>query len=115
MSTFDPEILAKVPEEQRGLVTAEIARLSKENDDLKIENKTIEKETIQQMLGMERSVLDHTYRWDFGPIYLVCSMNELAFGVWSVVDDGYLSILFNFLIFTLGVDIPLGIKEDKDE
>ncbi len=114
MSEFDPKILAKLDPKQRESVTVEMARLSKENDDLKIENKTIEKETIQQMLGMEDNVLDHTYRWDFGPIYFVCTMNELALGPWAIVDEGYLTIHFNFLFFTLGVDIPLR-TQDEDE
>ena len=112
---FNPEILAKLDPKSRESVTEEIARLNKENDDLLIENKTIEAETIQQMLGMEQSALDNTYRWEFGPVYFVCTMNELAFGAWTVVDDGYLTILFNFLFFTLGVDIPLGIKNEEDE
>ena len=111
---FDPKILAELDPKHREPITEEIARLSKENDDLRIDNKTIETETIQQMLGMEQSVLDQTYRWEFGPVYFVCTMNELAFGVWAVVDEGYLTVLFNFLIFTLGVDIPLG-RQNKDE
>ena len=114
VSEFDPTILAELDPKHRESITEEIARLNKENDDLLIDNKTIAAETIQQMLGMEQSVLDHTYRWDLGPIYFVCTMNELAFGVWSIVDDGYLTVLFNFLIFTLGVDIPLG-TQDEDE
>jgi len=114
LSEFNPEILAEIDPEHRGAVMEEIARLSKENDDLKVENKTIEAETIQQMLGIEQNVLDHTYRWDFGPVYFVCTMNELAFGLWAIVDEGYLTIHVNFLVFTLGVDIPLGIK-DEDE
>jgi len=114
LSEFNPEILGEIDPEHRGAVMEEIARLSKEVDDLKIENKTIEKETIQEMLGMEQDVLDNIYRWEFGPIYVVCTMNELAFGVWAIMDQGCLTILFNFLIFTLGIDIPLGTKdEDK--
>jgi len=115
MSEFNPEILSKLDPEHRGVVTEEMARLNKENDDLKIENKTIETETIQQMLGMEQNVLDHTYRWEFGPVCFVFTMNELAFGIWSVVDDGCLTILFNFLFFTIGVDIPLGVQDEEDE
>lgn len=111
---FNPKILAELDPKHREPITEEIARLSKENNDLLLENKTIETETIQQMLGMEQSVLDYTYRWELGPVYFVCTMNELAFGVWTVVDEGYLTILFNFLIFTVGVDIPLG-KKDEDE
>ena len=111
---FNPKILDELDPKHREPITEEIARLSKENDDLLIDNKTIAAETIQQMLGMEQNVLDHIYRWDFGPIYFVCTMNELAFGVWAVVDEGYLTAHFNFLIFTVGVDIPLG-TQDEDE
>ena len=114
VSKFDPTILAKLDPKHRESVTKEIARLNKENDDLLIENKTIEKETIQQMLGMEQGVLDHIYRWDLGPIYFVCTMNELAFGLWAIVDEGYLTINFNFLFFTLGIDIPLGTQNEDE-
>ncbi len=115
MSEFDPKILAKLDSKYRECITEEMARLSKENDDLKIENKTIEKETMQQILGIEQNILDNTYRWELGPIYFICTMNELAFGMWAVIDEGYLTVNFNFLVFTLGADIWLGMKEDEDD
>ena len=92
-----------------------MARLSKENDDLKIENKTIAKETMQSMLGFENSVYENTYRYDIGPFYFVCTMNELALGSWCCVDEGYLTILINFLWFSVGVDIPIGGVDEEDE
>ena len=115
MSAFDPEILTKLDPKYRGPVSDEMSRLIKENDDLRIENKTIASETMQHMLGMENSVIENTYRYDFGPFYFVCTMNELAIGPWCCVEDGYLTILLNFLWFTLGVDIPIGVGGGKDD
>lgn len=111
---FNPKILDELDPKHREPITEEIARLNKENDDLLIDNKVIAAETIQQMLGMEQNVLDHTFRWDLGPVYFVCTMNELAFGFWAVVENGYLTINFNFLIFTVGVDIPLGTQNEDE-
>ena len=111
---FNPKILDELDPKHREPITEEIARLSKENDDLRIDNKTIEKETIQQMFGIDQSVLDYTYRWNLGPVHVVCTMNELAFGLWAIVDEGYLTIHLNFLVFTLGMDIPLGTKDQED-
>jgi len=115
VSAFDPRILIELDPKHREPVVKEMARLIKENDDLKIENKTIAIETMQHMIGMENNVIENTYRCEFGPFYFVCTMNEFAIGPWFCVEDGYLTILLNFLWFTVGVDIPIGGVDEEDD
>ncbi len=118
MSKFDPETLAKLPEEYRGVVTEEIARLSKMNADLKEENEEIA-DTIYSALFQAEEDIDRFHgHLAFGPFYFSYMANEISTPhVYMTISDGCLSIELTGLCFTFGVIIPVsgGNEDDEDD
>jgi len=114
LSKFDPEILAKVPEEQRGPVTEEMARLSKENDALREENKEIADTIYAAIFQAEEELENFHGHFSLGPFYFSYMMNELAIGPYMCISDGCLSLELNFLFFTFGIIIPIGGGKNDD-
>jgi len=112
---IDLSVLDDLPKETQKVILEELARLSKQVNDLDEQMVAIEKETMKAMSGMSDKIWEYACRLDAGPFYVTFILNEISIGFWGIIDDGYLTVEFNFLFFTLGINIPLGIKEDEDE
>jgi len=71
-----------------------------------------EKLALQAAFGINEEIARSNSRYNFGPFYACMSLNTLSVGPWIIVDGDSIVFELDFLMFSVGVSIPLGGKND---